>query len=255
MSAAHPDPRTAGPGGTGPDSAGRDSARPDSARPGTARPGKVVVVGHGMVGHRFVEALLARDTAGRWRVTVLSEEPRPAYDRVALSSVFDGADEESLRLPPLDASRVDLRLGVQAESVDRALRVVATSDGERISYDQLILATGSYPFVPPVPGRDADGCFVYRTLDDLAAIKEAAINAMSIEGPVPARPAGVVIGGGLLGLEAANALRLLGLAPHIVEMAPHLMAVQVTRAAARCSAGWSPTWASRCTAAPGPRGY
>jgi nitrite reductase (NADH) large subunit len=179
----------------------------------------VVVIGHGMAGHRFVEALLARDPAGSWDITVLSEEPRPAYDRVALSSVFDGADEESLRLPPLAGPRVDLHLGVSAVSVDRAAREVLTSDGERIRYDELVLATGSYPFVPPVPGHDAPGCFVYRTLDDLAAIKEAARAA-------PAA-AGVVIGGGLLGLEAANALRLLGLAPHIVEMAPHLMAVQV----------------------------
>src|SRR5512146_2143009 len=105
---------------------------------------RVVVIGHGMVGHRFVEALLARDelrSAGSWPVTVLSEEPRPAYDRVALSSVYDGADEASLRLPALDTSRVDLRLGVRAESVDRAARVVATSAGGRVGYDQLILAT------------------------------------------------------------------------------------------------------------------
>src|SRR5207248_121252 len=81
-------------------------------------PKRVVVVGHGMAGHRFVEALLARDTAGGWDITVLSEEPRPAYDRVALSSVFDGADEASLRLPALDGARVGLRLGVRAESVD-----------------------------------------------------------------------------------------------------------------------------------------
>jgi nitrite reductase (NADH) large subunit len=188
----------------------------------SAAPGTVVVVGHGMVGHRFAEALLARDTARRWHVTVLSEEPRPAYDRVALSSVFDGADEESLRLPPLDRSRVDLRLGVSAVSVDRAAREVITSDGQRIGYDELVLATGSYPFVPPVPGSGAAGCFVYRTLDDLAAIKQW-LGATAAD----TRPPGVVIGGGLLGLEAANALRLLGLAPHIVEVAPHLMSVQI----------------------------
>ncbi len=185
--------------------------------PERTRPKRVVVVGHGMVGHRFAEALLARDTAGAWDITVLSEEPRPAYDRVALSSVFDGADEASLRLPALDAARVALRLGVRAESVDRAARVVRTSDGEHIGYDELVLATGSYPFVPPVPGHDAPGCFVYRTLDDLAAIRSSCLPP----------GAGVVIGGGLLGLEAANALRLLGLDPHVVEMAPHLMAVQV----------------------------
>ncbi len=215
------------------------SARTDAAH--------VVVVGHGMVGHRFVEALTARDGGGRFRVTVLSEEPRLAYDRVALSSFFDGADEAALRLPPLDRSRIDLRLGVSVSSLDSARQVVITSDGESIEYDELVLATGSYPFVPPVPGHDAPGCFVYRTLDDLAAIRAAAPSAASeASSSGPARSsastvadgateppdvqpdrAGVVIGGGLLGLEAANALRLLGLAPHVVELAPHLMAVQV----------------------------
>jgi nitrite reductase (NADH) large subunit len=182
----------------------------------------VVVVGHGMVGHRFVEALTARDDAGRFRVTVLSEEPRLAYDRVALSSFFDGADEAALRLPPLVAGPgVDLRLGVSASSLDLAGQVVVASDGSVLPYDELVLATGSYPFVPPVPGHDAPGCFVYRTLDDLEAIRSAA-------GAAAGNPAtGVVIGGGLLGLEAANALRLLGIAPHVVELAPHLMAVQV----------------------------
>jgi nitrite reductase (NADH) large subunit len=214
------------------------SARTDAAH--------VVVVGHGMVGHRLVEALTARDDGGRFRVTVLSEESRPAYDRVALSSFFDGADEAALRLPPLDRSRTDLRLGVSAASLDPARQVVITSNGESLRYDELVLATGSYPFVPPVPGHDAPGCFVYRTLDDLEAIRAAVPPAASessspgsIAGaftgagraiePPGARPAltGVVIGGGLLGLEAANALRLLGLAPHVVELAPHLMAVQV----------------------------
>jgi nitrite reductase (NADH) large subunit len=196
----------------------------------------VVVVGHGMVGHRFVEALTARDDAGQFRVTVLAQERRPAYDRVALSSFFDGADEAALRLPPLDRPRVDLRLGVSAASLDLARRVVVTSAGESLAYDELVLATGSYPFVPPVPGHDAPGCFVYRTLDDLEEIRFAAArvlraadgdNERAPDGPAGASTAGVVIGGGLLGLEAANALRLLGLAPHVVELAPHLMAVQV----------------------------
>src|SRR6516225_7805907 len=188
---------------------------------------RLVVVGHGMVGHRFAEALTARDDAGRFRVTVLSEEARPAYDRVALSSVFDGADEAALRLPPLDPARVDLRLGISAVSVDTDRRVVTTSAGPEIGYDELVLATGSYPFVPPVPGHDAPGCFVYRTLDDLDAIQSAAASARS----------GVVIGGGLLGLEAANALRLLGLEPHVVELAPHLMAVQLDEGGGALLAG------------------
>ena len=175
---------------------------------------RVVVIGHGMVGHRFVEAITARDED--IQVTVLSEEPRPAYDRVALSSYFM-AEEEDLRLPALDEDQVDLRLGVPAVSIDRDRRAVLTSDGDEITYDELVLATGSYPFVPPVEGHDAPGCFVYRTLDDLDAIMAASKDATT----------GIVIGGGLLGLEAANALRMLGLQTHVVEMAPHLMAVQI----------------------------
>jgi nitrite reductase (NADH) large subunit len=179
-----------------------------------------------MVGHRFAEALTARDDSRRFAVTVLSEEPRAAYDRVALSSVFDGADEAALRLPALDPA-VDLRLGVSALSLDRARQVVVTSSGQPLEYDELVLATGSYPFVPPVPGHDAPGCFVYRTLDDLDAIRIAAADAR----------AGVVIGGGLLGLEAANALRLLRVTPHVVELAAHLMSVQIDEGGGALLAG------------------
>ncbi|MFD4208943.1 nitrite reductase large subunit NirB [Micromonospora tulbaghiae] len=179
---------------------------------------RLVVVGNGMVGQRFVEALRARDTDGRWRVTVLAEEPRPAYDRVRLSAVFDGVDADELTVHTPDAG-VDLRLGEPATGVDRARRVVTTATGE-YPYDALVLATGSYAFVPPVDGTDLPGVFVYRTLDDLTAIREHARG----------RRTGAVIGGGLLGLEAANALRLLGLATSVVEFAPRLMPVQVDEA-------------------------
>ncbi|MDG4754261.1 nitrite reductase large subunit NirB [Micromonospora sp. WMMD718] len=179
---------------------------------------RLVVVGNGMVGQRFVEALRARDTDGRWRVTVLAEERRPAYDRVRLSAVFDGVDAGELNLHTPDAG-VDLRLGEPVTGVDRARRVVTTAAGE-YPYDALVLATGSYAFVPPVDGTDLPGVFVYRTLDDLAAIREHARG----------RRTGAVIGGGLLGLEAANALRLLGLATSVVEFAPRLMPVQVDEA-------------------------
>ncbi|MBQ1048858.1 nitrite reductase large subunit NirB [Micromonospora sp. C51] len=180
--------------------------------------GNVVVIGNGMVGQRFVDALRARDPQGRWRVTVLAEESRPAYDRVRLSAYFDGADEEDLNLhTPHDG--VQLRLGERATGVDRSRRVVTTTSGEH-PYDVLVFATGSYPFVPPVPGSDLAGVFVYRTLDDLAAIRRYAKD----------RRTGAVIGGGLLGLEAANALRLLGLTTSVVEFAPRLMPVQVDTA-------------------------
>ncbi|WP_432050609.1 nitrite reductase large subunit NirB [Verrucosispora sp. NA02020] len=180
--------------------------------------GNVVVIGNGMVGQRFVDAVRSRDPGGRWRVTVLAEETRPAYDRVRLSAFFDGADADELNLhTPHDG--VELRLGEAATGVDRARRVVSTATGEH-PYDVLVLATGSSAFVPPVAGTDLPGVFVYRTLDDLAAIREHARG----------RRTGAVIGGGLLGLEAANALRLLGLATRVVEFAPRLMPVQVDTA-------------------------
>jgi nitrite reductase (NADH) large subunit len=178
-----------------------------------------VVVGNGMVSQRFVEALTDRDTDRRWQVTVLSEECWPAYDRVALSSFFDGASPERLSLaePRWYAQRgVSLHLGVAATGIDRVRKLVTSTAGEH-PYDVLVLATGSYPFVPPVPGHDLPGCFTYRTLDDLERIREYAAG----------RRIGAVVGGGLLGLEAANALRLLGLETHVVEFAPRLMPLQV----------------------------
>ncbi|MEV4718037.1 nitrite reductase large subunit NirB [Micromonospora noduli] len=180
--------------------------------------GELVVIGNGMVGQRFVDALHARDPEGTWRVTVLAEEGRPAYDRVRLSAYFDGVSESELNLhTPHDGVR--LRLGEPATAVDRDRQVVTTAVGE-YRYDALVLATGSYAFVPPVAGTELPGVFVYRTLDDLAAIRAYARG----------RRVGAVIGGGLLGLEAANALRLLGLSTDVVEFAPRLMPVQVDQA-------------------------
>jgi len=180
-----------------------------------------------MVGQRLVEALRDTDAQRRWRVTVLSEEPRRAYDRVNLSSYFDGAAAEDLDLVPGDCygtGGYELHLREAAVALDRAARTVTTSNGRTLNYDALVLATGSYPFVPPVPGAELPGCFVYRTLGDLDAIRDAAEKAtMSTRG----RRAGLVVGGGLLGLEAARALRLLGMSPHVVELAPRLMPLQV----------------------------
>jgi nitrite reductase (NADH) large subunit len=186
-----------------------------------------------MVGHRFVEALRDRDDDGRWQVTVLCEEPTPAYDRVALSSYVGRWDRAALAMAGNDYAEdhlVALRVGERVTGIDREARVVTTSAGDRIGYDALVLATGSYPFVPPIPGKDLDGCFVYRTLDDLDAIREAA------EAAEPGATA-VVVGGGLLGLEAANALRLLGMTPHVVEYAPRLMPLQVDEGGGAVLAG------------------
>ncbi|MFI6168680.1 nitrite reductase large subunit NirB [Nocardia sp. NPDC051052] len=182
-----------------------------------------VVVGHGMVGHRFVEALRSRDEVGQWQVVVLSEERLPAYDRVGLSAYVGAWDSAALALPGNEYAGdalVELRLGQRAEAIDRDARKITTSAGDTIAYDALVLATGSYAFVPPVPGHDRPECFVYRTIDDLDGIRAAAEAA----GP---GAVGVVVGGGLLGLEAANALRLLGLTPHVVEYNQRLMPAQV----------------------------
>lgn len=182
-----------------------------------------VVVGHGMVGHRFVEALRARDEAAEWKVTVLCEEALAAYDRVGLSSYVGAWDHKELALAgndyPGDAL-VEMRTGVRAERIDRDHRTVVTSAGDTVDYDALVLATGSYPFVPPIAGHDLPACFVYRTLDDLDRIRARADAA----GP---GAVGVVVGGGLLGLEAANALKKMGMTPHVVEFAPRLMPLQV----------------------------
>ncbi|ALG84456.1 nitrite reductase large subunit NirB [Gordonia phthalatica] len=188
----------------------------------------VAVIGHGMVGHRFVETLRARDTAGQWRVVVFGEESDAAYDRVGLSGYVGPWDRGALALPgsryPDDAT-VELHVNQRVVDIDRTMRVVRTGDGLEVHYDALVLATGSRAFVPPVPGCDSPGCHVYRTLDDLDAIRADAERALVSAGDRP--PVGIVVGGGLLGLEAANALRLLGLRPHVVEVNPRLMPHQV----------------------------
>ncbi|HET9141492.1 nitrite reductase large subunit NirB [Actinophytocola sp.] len=185
----------------------------------------LVVVGNGMVGHRLVQAVRDRDAAGTWRVVVLAEEPRPAYDRVALTSYVDTWDPAELELDGADYAAdplVTLRLGDPVGTIDRAARTVTTAAGFTQGYDSLVLATGSYPFVPPVPGRDLPGCHVYRTIDDLDAIRATARRFTG-----RGRRSAMVVGGGLLGLEAAKALRDMGFSPHVVELGPWLMPLQV----------------------------
>ena len=180
---------------------------------------KIVVIGHGMVGHKFLEQLHALGLP-QAQVTVLCEEPRPAYDRVHLSEFFAGktADDLSLVEPGFfERTGFTLRLAARAVAVERRTRSVTTADGEVVPYDKLVLATGSVPFVPPVPGRNRPQCFVYRTIEDLEAMRESSTRSRR----------GVVVGGGLLGLECAKALRDLGLETHVVEFAPRLMTVQV----------------------------
>lgn len=203
---------------------------------------RLVVVGGGMVAHRLVEALVQRQDeqavhAGRtpWQVTLLAEEPRAPYDRVALTSYFSGRDPEDLALgdPGLwDHPAVRLHRGHPVDAVDREARVVTTGTGLRFAYDALVLATGSAPFVPPVPGSDLPGSFVYRTVDDVAAlrshIEELRGGREETRAPREGRElVGAVVGGGLLGLEAAGALTALGVRTHVVEFSSRLMPLQV----------------------------
>ena len=186
---------------------------------------KIVVVGHGMVGHKFIESL-AETGLTDVQVTVLCEEPRAAYDRVHLSSYFSGTTADALSLVEpgfFERTGYQLRLAAKAVAIERRSKTVTTADGEVLDYDKLVLATGSFPFVPSVPGRDRDGCFVYRTIEDLEAMQAAGARSRR----------GVVIGGGLLGLECAKALRDMGLETHVVEFSPRLMAVQVDEAGGR----------------------
>jgi nitrite reductase (NADH) large subunit len=181
---------------------------------------QLIVVGNGMVGHRLIERLLEAEGGCGFDLTVLADEPRLAYDRVNLSSLFDGKSPADLALASLAryaAAGVDVRLEEAAVALDLAHKRVRCAGGAELPYDKLVLATGSFPFVPPIKGNKIPGCFVYRTVEDLAAIARHAEGAN----------VGAVIGGGLLGLEAANALRNLGLETHIVESAPRLMPLQV----------------------------
>jgi nitrite reductase (NADH) large subunit len=181
---------------------------------------RLIVVGNGMVGHRFVEQAAERGLLNTFEMVVLCEESRLAYDRVNLSKWFEGKSDKDLSLVSdgqYEGLGVEVVRGDAAVELNREERTVRLASGRVLAYDQLVLATGSYPFVPPIKGCNEPGCYVYRTIDDLEAIRDAAQSATSA----------VVIGGGLLGLEAAKALLSLGLDTHVIEFAPRLMPLQV----------------------------
>jgi len=181
---------------------------------------RIVVVGNGMVGHKFIETLLEHEQAEHFEIIAFSEEPRLAYDRVQLSKYFDGSTAEDLMLTSEDFYKengVNYALNEKVTQVNDKESTVSLASGKKIAYDKLVLATGSFPFVPPIPGKDQPHCLVYRTIEDLEAMTASAKESKT----------GVVVGGGLLGLEAANALKNLGLDVSVVEFAPRLMAVQL----------------------------
>ncbi|WP_198246559.1 nitrite reductase large subunit NirB [methane-oxidizing endosymbiont of Gigantopelta aegis] len=180
----------------------------------------LVVIGNGMVGQNFLESFVESEAREKFNIVTFCEEPRPAYDRVHLTEYFSGKTANDLSLVADDffeKNNITVYIGDKAVEIDRKNRQVISEKGVIVHYDKIVLATGSYPFVPPVPGHDRENCLVYRTIEDLEAITKAAKNSS----------VGTVVGGGLLGLEAAKALKDLGLETHVVEFAPRLMAVQL----------------------------
>jgi len=194
------------------------------------RPKTIVVIGNGMVGHRFVERLVEFDARLKYQIVTFCEEPRPAYNRVNLTKFFEYKDSGPLMMARPDWYRqhgIALFVGDAATEIDRGKRVVRSREGREIRYDNVVLATGSAAFVPPIVGVDKKGVFVYRTIGDLEAILAYAKQVQSA----------AVIGGGLLGLEAAKAAVDLGLTTHIVEASPRLMPRQLDDAGSRVLVG------------------
>ncbi len=186
---------------------------------------RLVVVGNGMAGMRAVEELL-KLAPDLYDITVFGAEPHPNYNRILLSPVLAGEMTiDDIILNPLNwysDNNITLHRGKRIVRIDRGRRKVIDADGVEISYDRLLLATGSTPFIPPVPGNDLPGVIGYRDIRDTDEMIEAAKNHRHA----------VVIGGGLLGLEAANGLRLRGMDVTVVHLMPWLMERQLDKAAA-----------------------
>jgi nitrite reductase (NADH) large subunit len=190
---------------------------------------KVIVVGNGMVGYKFCEKFITKKGKENYQITVFGEESRRAYDRVHLSEYFGGksADELSLSTSTwYEENNIKLNTSELVLKIDKENKTIDTHLGKTYAYDYLVLATGSSAFVPPIKGVEKEGVFVYRTIEDLDAIMAYA-KKIKKNGATEA----AVLGGGLLGLEAAKAVYDLGLNPHVVEFAPRLMPRQLDKLA------------------------
>ena len=181
----------------------------------------ILIIGNGMVGYKFCEKLITKASPNQFNITVFGEEVRPAYDRVHLSEYFAGKSAEDLTLAPASwyaENDITLHLGDPIAQINRAAKTVDSHKGLTVPYDILILATGSAAFVPPIPGTEKNGVFIYRTIEDLEMMTAWAKKAKK----------GAVIGGGLLGLEAAKAMIDLGVTDtSVIEFAPRLMPRQI----------------------------
>ncbi|MFO7448090.1 MAG: nitrite reductase large subunit NirB [Ignavibacteriaceae bacterium] len=181
---------------------------------------KIIVVGNGMVGYKFCEKLISKSGKDAFDIIVFGEEPRIAYDRVHLSEYFSDRNADKLTMAPLKWYRennIKVYLNNPVTSINTGSKKITASNCLELEYDKLILATGSAPFVPPIPGTDKNGVFIYRTIEDLDKIMDYGKKSKI----------GAVIGGGLLGLEAAKALMDMNLETHVVEFAPRLMPRQI----------------------------
>ncbi|AZQ59235.1 nitrite reductase large subunit [Maribacter sp. MJ134] len=182
----------------------------------------IIVVGNGMVGYKFCEKFVAQAAHTEYKLIVFGEEPRVAYDRVHLSEFFEDGDAERLSLAPrswYEENGIELYTSERVTEIRRTAKTITTSKDGTFTYDYLVLATGSVPFVPPINGVEKNGVFVYRTIEDL---EDTLAYAATIKGGKAA-----ILGGGLLGLEAAKAVMDMGLEPHVVEFAPKLMPRQL----------------------------
>lgn len=186
----------------------------------------ILVIGNGMVGYKFCEKFVATEAASEFKLTVFGEEPRPAYDRVHLSEYFADQDAERLSMAPrswYEENGIELITNERVTDIHRANKTITTISDATYSYDYLVLATGSSAFVPPIPGVEKEGVFVYRTIEDLDATLAYAAKLKAEGGTKKA----AILGGGLLGLEAGKAILDMDLEAAVVEFAPRLMPRQL----------------------------
>ena len=180
----------------------------------------LVVIGNGMVGHHFLVSLMASDIKNQYQVVTFCEESRAAYDRLHLTDYFTGKTADDLSMVEdgfFETNGITIHIGDKATEVNLQHKTVSSKKGLSISYDKLVMATGSYAFVPLISGHDREQCLVYRTIDDLDEIKAAAEKSK----------VGAVIGGGLLGLEAAKVLHDLDIKTNVIQFSPRLMSAQL----------------------------
>lgn len=186
----------------------------------------IIIVGNGMVGYKFCEKFVIKEQSKDYRLIVFGEEPRPAYDRVHLSEYFKNGDAQGLEMAPrtwYEDNNIDLITNERVTDIHRGIKTITTVKENEYTFDYLVLATGSAPFVPPIKGIEKEGVFLYRTIEDLEGMLSYA-EKIKQKNP-KARAA--VLGGGLLGLEAGKAVMDMGLEPHVVEFSPKLMPRQL----------------------------